>query len=169
MQIESILNNELQLGSQLNKSVCENRRNDFSWLLASLSQDALDFAQFHLPKTELAAQSLDEQQLRAQLGAPQPRPCAPPTFNVALTKHQCELIAMGARDTLRLQDCLAPTPLAVRDDTKHIPLPVVDNCSPITQAKLASQAMQLSEAQMDSAAFYDQITQINNAGFGALA
>ncbi|MEO2279154.1 VC2046/SO_2500 family protein [Pseudoalteromonas pernae] len=169
MQIESILSNELQLGTQLNKCVQEQRRGDFAWLLASISHDALDFAQFHLPVCDNTAAQVDEQQLRMQLGAARARPCAPEHFNIVLTQNQCEYISTGLRDSLRLQDCLAPTPLAIRNDLKHIPLPIIDNCEPRVQAKYQDQSMSLNEPQMDSAAFYDQLNDLKLQGLSAIA
>ncbi|WP_462158590.1 VC2046/SO_2500 family protein [Pseudoalteromonas sp. GB56] len=169
MQIESILSNEQQLGTQLNKCVQEQRRGDFAWLLASISHDALDFAQFHLPTSQAPASTVEEEQLRAQLGAARARPCAPEHFNILLTQNQCEYISIGLRDSLRLQDCLAPTPLAIRDDLKHIPLPIIDNCEPRVQAKYQDKSMSLNEPQMDGAAFYDQLDELKRQGISAIA
>ncbi|MBS3796432.1 VC2046/SO_2500 family protein [Pseudoalteromonas sp. BDTF-M6] len=160
MQIESVLINEAQLGTALNSSLTQRRRNDFALLLASLSYDALDFAQFQLPKTRNQSPVVGEQQLRRELGAAKHRPCAPPHYDVVLTQGQRQTLALSSLTSLRLQDCLAPTPLAIRDDATHIPLPVITNCAPNVQAKHGQQSMSLSEAQMDAAAFYDQLSEI---------
>ncbi|WP_105189955.1 VC2046/SO_2500 family protein [Pseudoalteromonas sp. T1lg48] len=160
MQIESVLINEAQLGTALNSSITQQRRNDFALLLAALSYDALDFAQFQLPKTRCEAPMVGDEQLRRQLGAAQPRPCAPPSYNIALTQGQRQTLAMSSLTSLRMQDCLAPTPLAIRDDAMHLPLPVLTNCAPNVQAKHGYQATALNEAQMDAGAFYDQISEI---------
>ncbi|MEM0514335.1 VC2046/SO_2500 family protein [Pseudoalteromonas sp. YIC-827] len=160
MQIESVLINEAQLGTALNSSITHQRRNDFALLLASLSYDALDFAQFHLPKTPVHTRVVSDEQLRCQLGGATPRPCAPPHYDIALTQGQRQTLALSSLTSLRLQDCLAPTPLAVRDDAKHLPLPVLTNCAPSVQAKYGQQATSLSEVQMDAAAFYDQLSEI---------
>lgn len=169
MQIESILSNELQLGTQLNKSVLEERRGDFAWLLAALSADALDFAQFHLPTSDIDKPQADAEQLRRQLGAAQPRPCAPKDFNIALTQNQCEYVAHNLIASLRLRDCADPTPLAVRDDKNHIPFEIIDNCEPRVQAKYRDQSVSLNDPKMDSAAFYDQLNELKNAGLSAIA
>ena len=79
MQIDGILTNEAQLGNQLAVSVDENRRSDFSLLLAMLSHDAIDFAQFHLPHEEQPNPYTEingNTDLRIKLGAGPAQPLA---------------------------------------------------------------------------------------------
>ena len=163
MQVKPVIRNELQMDSQLCRSVHEARRGDFAWLLASLSADALDFAQFHLPKSVLESHQVDEQQLRLRLGAAPAKPTALPDYQIDRAQHDRALLAQSSMTTLRLKECLTPEPLAVRDDKTYVPLPIIDNCDPSVQAKHHRQYEPLNEPQMDSAAFYDQLVDINKS------
>ena len=82
MQIDDLLITESQLNSRLNNSVHENRRGEFSLLLAMLSHDALDFSQFHLPKTEIDNLVIEEEALRKQFGAGPKQLLAPDEYNM---------------------------------------------------------------------------------------
>ena len=81
MQIDDLLITESQLKTRLNKSVHENRRGEFSLLLAMLSHDALDFSQFHLPKSETHSAYVDEEQLRERFGAGPKQLLAPEKYD----------------------------------------------------------------------------------------
>ena len=48
----NVLLHELQLGEQLNESVEQTRRADFSLMLAMLAEDVREQSQFLLPKTQ---------------------------------------------------------------------------------------------------------------------
>jgi len=63
-----ILLHELQLGEQLNESVHQARRADFSLMLAMLCDDVREQSQFILPKSEInsADQAVDNNEVLRQ-------------------------------------------------------------------------------------------------------
>lgn len=61
MQVSQALINELQLGTRLNASVEANRRGEFGLLLAMLSTDSRDMAQFQINKELSVEQKLYKQ------------------------------------------------------------------------------------------------------------
>ena len=161
MQIGDLLITESQLKTRLNESVHENRRGEFALLLAMLSHDALDFSEFHLPKSDTKHYQADEDALRKQFGAGPKQPLAPDTFNMLIGKNNTELLAkMGSAigmSDIKLTQCLKPEPLNIRDDKNHIPLNVIDNCELAVRRRIKNSDMPLSNMQMDAAAFYDDL------------
>ncbi|MBR8842836.1 MULTISPECIES: VC2046/SO_2500 family protein [Pseudoalteromonas] len=160
MQIDGVLISESQLGSALNISVHQTRSADFAMLLSMLSTDALDFSQFHLPKSEAAAKDNSEETLKKQFEIGPQKPLAPKEYNMLIGQHNAQLVSMGAMATLRLQENLNPEPFAARNDKKHIPLDVVENLEPAVKRRLASAQGKLAlvaDKAMDAAGFYDQI------------
>ncbi|MEJ6474763.1 VC2046/SO_2500 family protein [Pseudoalteromonas piscicida] len=160
MQIDGVLISESQLGSALNISVHETRSADFAMLLSMLSTDALDFSQFHLPKSEQIAKDNSEAALKKQFEVGPQKPLAPEEYNMLIGQHNAQLVAMGAMTTLKLKESLNPEPFAPRNDKKHIPLEVVENLEPAAKKRLAKTQGKLelvADKQMDAAGFYDQI------------
>jgi len=157
MQLESILTNEMQLGNQLSLCVAQNRRNDFSILLAMLSKDALDFSQFHLPQSE--AQSFDNKDtnLRLSLGAGVEQKLAPEAFNMLIGKNNAKVIQMDGLEQFKLMNCLSPEPLAIRDDLTHIDSQIIDNCELSVRKRIQPNNIQLSQNQMNAVDFYNQL------------
>ncbi|WP_338367531.1 VC2046/SO_2500 family protein [uncultured Pseudoalteromonas sp.] len=162
MQIDGLLITESQLKTRLNKSVHENRRGEFSLLLAMLSHDALDFSQFHLPKSESHSAYVDEEQLRERFGAGPKQLLAPESFDMSIgQEHASVIVQQGEQagmQAIKLKHCLNPEPLAIRDDKSHIPLPVIDNCELSVRRRLNEKYTSLANPQMDAAAFYDDLT-----------
>jgi hypothetical protein len=161
MQIGDLLITESQLSTRLNKSVHEQRRGEFSLLLAMLSHDVLDFSQFHLPKTEIENSIIDEDSLRKQFGAGPKQPLAPDEFNMLIGQFNASLIAKSAEHSgmsdIKLRHCLNPEPLTIRDDVTHIPVNIIDNCELAVRRRLKNTETQLSNPQMDVSAFYDTL------------
>ncbi|WP_404340447.1 VC2046/SO_2500 family protein [Pseudoalteromonas mariniglutinosa] len=157
MQIDDLLLSESQLDTRLNQSVHHHRRGEFALLLAMLSHDALDFSQFHLPKTEHVAPSYDENSLRTELGAGPKQQLAPEQFNMLIGQHNAGRLLQGGLTDIRLRQCLNPEPLSVRDDQYHIPLVVIDNCELVVRKRHLDKHTQLDNPQMDAAAFYDSL------------
>ncbi|KPH61726.1 queD like 2 [Pseudoalteromonas porphyrae] len=159
MQIDDLLITESQLNNRLAISVSESRRGEFALLLAMLSHDALDFSQFHLPKTPIDANVVveDEDQLRKKLGAGPKQVLAPTEFDMLIGQHNAQRLNDGGMSDLRLRACLAPEPLAIRDDKIHIPLNIIDNCELVTRKRHQHKETQLDNPQMDAAAFYDSL------------
>jgi hypothetical protein len=165
MQIGDLLITEHQLDTRLNKSVHEHRRGEFSLLLAMLSHDALDFSQFHLPKSENINQIADEDALRQQFAVGPQQHLAPPVFdmlighnNVDYIKHSGERAGMS---DIRLNHYLNPEPLAVRDDTHHISYAVLDNCEVAVRKRIKQSHTELANIPIDAAAFYNDLKNTN--------
>ncbi|CAM3085203.1 VC2046/SO_2500 family protein [Pseudoalteromonas distincta] len=161
MQIDDLLITESQLNSRLNNSVHENRRGEFSLLLAMLSHDALDFSQFHLPKTEIDNLVIEEEVLRKQFGAGPKQLLASDEYNMLIGQFNAALISQeGERNgmtSIKLIQCLNPEPFAIRNDDKHIPLHIIDNCELAVRRRIKSEQTQLANPPIDAAAFYDSL------------
>ncbi|MFC3032362.1 VC2046/SO_2500 family protein [Pseudoalteromonas fenneropenaei] len=157
MQIDGILLRESQLDSKLNESVHFGDRGEFGLLLAMLSQDALDFAQFHLPQSVQQAPERSEEQLRKELQIGPQRALAPETFDMLVAEEDAFVVQNFGMAAFRLKDCLQPEPLTIRNDKKHIPLHIVDNCEPAVRRKLQGIKQLANELPIDAAAFYDQL------------
>ena len=158
MQIDGLLLTESQLDNRLNKSVHEHRSGEFALLLAMLSHDALDFSQFHLPKTELSNPEVSESALRTELGAGPTQPLAPEQFDMLIGQENAFRLLQGGLSDIRLRHCLNPEPLNVRDDKQHVPLEVIDNCEPAVRKRFYEKNKPVERPQIDAAAFYDSLT-----------
>lgn len=64
----NLLINEANLGNHLNKALQHNQRNDFAMMLAWLTPDVVEHAQFHLPTEAPVSQVDPEAQLKHDLG-----------------------------------------------------------------------------------------------------
>ncbi|GEB73220.1 hypothetical protein PC2016_1177 [Pseudoalteromonas carrageenovora] len=161
MQIDDLLITESQLNSKLNNSVHENRRGEFALLLAMLSHDALDFSQFHLPKTEIDSTATSEDSLRKKFGAGPKQSLAPGEFDMLIGQFNAALIsehgAQAGMKSIKLNQYLKPEPLTIRDDDKHIPLNVLDNCEIAVRRRIKSEYTQLANPPIDASAFYDSL------------
>lgn len=160
MQIDNILTREDQLGGALAICVSAQRRADFSMLLAMLSQDALDFSQFHLPEEEQQESDKSESALKKELQIGPAQVLAPADFDMLIGQNNAQCLSQSSMTSLRLSHCLNPEPLAVRDDCKHIPLVVVDNCELAVRNRLDMDKKGEGTAdkpKMDAAAIYDQL------------
>jgi len=134
--INDILVNELQLGEQLNHCVHENRRSHFSLMLAMLTDDVRDHAQFKLPHTEVTPPKTDEDALRKLLHVNDGQPLALNSIEDIPKYNQAELIENNKLTELRLRNAITPNPLSFRDDVKHINMNVVSNTSIHCQKRL---------------------------------
>ena len=59
--------------------------------------------------------------------------------------------------SIKLRQCLKPEPLAIRNDDKHIPLNIIDNCELAVRRRIKSEQTQLANPPIDAAAFYDSL------------
>ncbi|CCQ12358.1 Potential queD like 2 [Pseudoalteromonas luteoviolacea B = ATCC 29581] len=157
MQIERILLGEAQLNTQLNQSVQQGRRGDFAMMLSMLSQDALDFSQFHLPQSTTEEKDKSEQALKRLLQIGPQKPLAPETFDLLLAEEDAFIVQSFGMTAMRLKECLMPEPFAVRNDKKHIPFEVKDNCELAVRRKIQQQTAKVNKVQMNAAAFYDDL------------
>jgi len=130
---------ELQLGEQLNESVHQARRADFSLMLAMLSNDVREQSQFILPQHKEAEQQLDDMVLRKQLDLPEPAPLAIKDLKEINAYNQGKSIAENDVATIHLSNCLVPKPLAFRNDVKHVAQEVMSNTTLVCQAKHAQE------------------------------
>ena len=130
MQIESTLVNELQIGSRLNVAIENNHRGEFGLLLAMLSIDARDMAQFQLDNDVESTQKL-----RQRFSVPQPQLLVddisvhPDTIDNAMIFQQ-----QGARQ-FQLQQALTPEALVIRGSQSDSMVEVLSNCDYLTKNK----------------------------------
>jgi hypothetical protein len=157
MQIEQGLIRESQLDVALNTCVHQGRRGDFGMMLAMLSQDALDFAQFHLPTSVAEEKNRTEEVLKRELQIGPQKPLAPSEFDMLIGQENAFVVQHFGMTALHLKECLVPEPLAVRDDKKHIPLEVIDNCELAVRRKLKPTPHISNNKMIDAAGFYDQL------------
>ena len=133
-----ILLHELQLGEQLNESVHQARRADFSLMLAMLCDDVREQSQFVLPKpdgnlTDIADQT--NEALRQHFDLPEEAPLALKNIEQINQYNQGQLIAENDLVSVHLSNALSPKPLTFRDDNRHIASNVLGNTSLTCQEK----------------------------------
>ena len=134
---------ELQLGEQLNDSVHQSRRSDFSLMLAMLCDDVREQSQFILPKslpidgTSTDIEQVNNQTLRKYFDLPDEAPLALKSMQQIKQYNQGELVTNNHLASLHLTNAISPKPLAFRNDNKHISSNVLSNTSLVCQAKQA--------------------------------
>ncbi|KGJ87404.1 VC2046/SO_2500 family protein [Colwellia psychrerythraea] len=127
---------ELQLGEQLNQSVQETRRADFTLMLAMLAEDVREQSQFSLPNTvEPADKMLSNIALRKQFNLPEQASLALSTPDGIKQFNQVQFIVGNDLANIHLTNAMKAKPLAFRDDKQHIEKKVLDNTSLFTQLK----------------------------------
>jgi len=147
----SVLLHELQLGEQLNESVEQTRRADFSLMLAMLADDVREQSQFLLPKTqEVTPADLSNVALRKQFNLPEKAILALTTSDDVKQFNQADTIVDNDLTNIHLTNAMMPKPLAFRDDKNHIESQVLENTSLFTQLKhkQAAQACQAHSIQL---------------------
>lgn len=130
-----ILVHELQLGEQLGESVHEQRRSDFSLLLAMLTDDVRAHSQFTLPLSEKPERKVTADTLRQEFQLPKEAALSLENMDKIQAFDQAELIEQNNLDALRLSQVLNPKPLAFRDDASHIAQNIMTNTSLHCQQK----------------------------------
>jgi len=125
----NILVHELQLGEQLNESVHNKRRSDFSLMLAMLANDVRTHSQFLVPKTDETEKTTTDATLRKELNLPPSEPLTITGLENVPDFNQANLIVENRQKDLHLYNALAPRPLAFRDDVQHIVYDVIANTS----------------------------------------
>ncbi|MFT5852628.1 MAG: hypothetical protein ACI87J_002606 [Colwellia sp.] len=136
-----ILLHELQLGEQLNESVHQARRADFSLMLAMLCDDVREHSQFILPKVDVS--SVDQSQqtnqaLRKHFELPEQAPLALKNLEQISQYNESQLIADNDLVSIQLSNALSPKPLTFRNDNKHIASNILANTSLTCQEKHAN-------------------------------
>jgi hypothetical protein len=138
MQIERILSNELQLGQQLNTSVVDDRAN-FSLLLALMSQDVQDQAQFHLESNKQQAVQSDSS-LQDQFPVPTQQPLVSDLSGEVQSLEGGELANTHGLVAARLRHCLTPEPLSFELGKKHgIAADVFENMDLMTARRFSGE------------------------------
>lgn len=121
---------ELQLGEQLNESLSQTRRADFSLMLAMLAQDVREQSQFALPPSPVSkSKSLDNDKLRSFFDLPEEAPLALKNNEQISLFNQAEMVKEKGLENLHLSNAMIPKPLAFRNNAKHIQTNVISNTS----------------------------------------
>jgi len=149
----NVLLHELQLDEQLNDSVVQTRRADFSLMLAMLAEDVREQSQFLLPQTELTAeQEHQNSTLRKAFNLPDKAPLALSSYDDVKQFNQAQSVVDNDLASIHLNNAMMPKPLAFRDDEQHITTQILDNTSLFCQLKhkqrqdAQAQAIQAAQA-----------------------
>ncbi|MCE9678542.1 hypothetical protein LZP69_04955 [Shewanella sp. AS1] len=150
MQSNQLLINEVNLGTRLNQAVGMARRGEFALLLAMLSNDVCDMAQFHLQECDNKLQALRQ---KFQLPPPQPY-VADLSLNAVVDNSACfhhsleEQSHTSNLTGFHLQHYLTPEALVVRGRDSLDMHQVLTNCDPVTQAR--------HKGEVNAATYFDQ-------------
>ena len=163
-QINELLINELQLGNRLGQAVHARRGGDFGLMLAMMSQNVLDNAEFCLPRDNVGFSEVDEHLLRVQLGVREP-------ISYAVNENSAvESILLGVdlhtegMAEIKLKGYLNPEPLAMQDDSQHVANEVLHNCEPTTIERFYRQEDKISEQlPHNEAGLYEVLESIHAA------
>ncbi len=128
---------ELQLGEQLNESVHQARRADFSLMLAMLCDDVREQSQFVLPQHEVDEKTLSASLLRKRFDLPEAAPIALQKLEQIKTYNQAQDVADNNLANIHLTQAITPKPLVFRDDAQHICTDIIGNTTLVCQAKHA--------------------------------
>ena len=130
MRTSQLLINENHLGSRLNQAVTEHRRGEFSLLLAMLSSDARDLAQFHLDGANVDCEAT----LKRQFDLPEPQMLMSDLHKGIDCDNSSAFHQAGLRG-FHLQQYLSPEPLVHRGRDSLAMQEVLANCDPVTAAR----------------------------------
>jgi hypothetical protein len=145
MQNVEILVNEMQLGNQLAVAVKQNRSNDFGLLLAMMSHNVLDNAEFCLPSESVGADEVDEAALRQQFGLGDKLVYAAKDSSIDQSiLLGVDLHSEGLRE-VKLKGYLTPEPLSLHDDFMHIDPTILKNCEPAVMQRYYKKEDRISQ------------------------
>jgi len=146
-----VLLHELQLGEQLNESVVQTRRADFSLMLAMLAEDVREQSLFILPKAQQpVASDTSNSALRKEFSLPQKAPLALSSMDNIEQFNQAQSIVDNDIANIHLHNAMTPNPLAFRDDRQHIATEILQNTSLFCQLKhQQGQAINTSDCDSD--------------------
>ncbi len=143
---DNILLHELQLGEQLNDSVVQARRADFSLMLAMLAEDVREQSQFVLPKpADVEPKNQSNQALRAEFNLPKQAPLSLKSLQELNQFNQVKSIIDNDIAHIRLTNAISPKALSFRDDKNHIPTDILRNTSVCCQFKHQNRTMTKEE------------------------
>ena len=154
-QVDSgVIVNEWQLGDSLGQAVAHGDKSEFAILLAMLSQDIRDSAQFAYPETpEPELKPLPFKGFAADKLAAEPQ-------DFDIEAQRSALFQQGGVAAVKLSLAMFPYPLAENNDPTAIPDEVKDNLSLHTQARL-KQTKLSKEVELNEAGLYDILQQIH--------
>lgn len=134
MQTNRLLINEVNLGTRLNHAVSDDRRGEFALLLAMLSDDARDMAQFHLPHSLEDTDS----RLRQRFELPRSQPLLVNITEQAVIDNSAVFHQQGM-SAFHLQQSLTPEALVIRGHESIAMNAVLNNCDRVTQSRYRGQ------------------------------
>jgi hypothetical protein len=148
-----VLLHELQLGEQLNESVVQTRRADFSLMLAMLAEDVREQSLFILPKAQqTVARDTSNLALRKAFNLPDKASLGLSSMDKIGQFNQAKSVINNDIANIHLINAMTPTPLAFRDDCLHISTEVLQNTSLFCQLKhQQGQTIQTSKSESDKA------------------
>jgi hypothetical protein len=135
-----LLIHEMQLGNKLSACVHEQRRQDFSLMLALLADDVREHSQFHLPSSMADVRLVDDKLLRQRFQLPEQAPLAIAADDDYQRMAQAQLTQDTNLSDIKLMQALRPMPLAEFDDAKLIRPEVLGNTSKYCQRKYRQQS-----------------------------
>ncbi|WP_350430978.1 VC2046/SO_2500 family protein [Shewanella sp. H8] len=151
MQIESTLVNELQIGNRLNAAIEHNRRGEFGLLLAMLSVDARDMAQFQFDNdVEIT------QKLRNKFSVPQPQLLVDDISVHPDTTDNATVFQQHGAKQFHLQQALTPEALVIRGSQPDSMIEVLNNCDYLTKNKAINAYQQ--HTPLEDMNFLDQLS-----------
>lgn len=130
MRTSKLIINENQLGTRLNQAIVDHRRGEFGLLLAMLSNDARDMAQFNLEQTP----SDLEAKLKRQFELPDAQPLTS-ALHLGEDRDNSEQFHQAGLCGFHLQQYLNPEPLVHRGRDPLAMQEVLANCDPVTLAR----------------------------------
>ncbi|MBR9727257.1 VC2046/SO_2500 family protein [Shewanella intestini] len=133
MQSAFPLINELQLGSRLNQDIREDRRGDFGLILAMLSEDARDMAQFSV-EAHLSA----DEKLTKQLQLPPAKPLLHDLSQAQEVVDHAQAFQTHGQAQFNLEQALRPEPVVIRGMYDQDMQLCLSNCSQLAMLKHAN-------------------------------
>ncbi|NRD73673.1 hypothetical protein HQQ94_10540 [Shewanella sp. VB17] len=131
MRTSTILINESQLGTRLNHAIDQDRRGEFALLLAFLSADARDMAQFHLSHDAIDPNLA----LRAKFELPEKQDLINDVTVQSSPRDNSSTFVKGGIRAFQLMQALSPEALVIRGDKPMLMQKVLANCDILTRQK----------------------------------
>ncbi|MCZ4339801.1 VC2046/SO_2500 family protein [Shewanella colwelliana] len=130
MQTTQVLLSEAHLGTKLNNAISGERRGEFGLLLAMLSADARDMAQFHLKGADREI----GQRLHEQFELPKSQTLLSDMSKEQVIDHSLVFQQQGLA-AFHLSQCLQPEAVVTRGAVPIEVSQVLANCSLVSKAK----------------------------------
>ncbi|MEC4725252.1 hypothetical protein HWQ46_06755 [Shewanella sp. D64] len=154
MRPSAVLINESQLGTRLNHAIDNDRRGEFALLLALLSSDARDMAQF-----QLQGDAIDpEIALRAKFELPEKQVLVNDLTVQPLPRDNSIVFVQNGARAFQLLEALSPEALVIRGNKSASMQKVLANCDYLTRQKYNGTAKSEIYDSLNSH-FVDQLDQ----------